>query len=460
MRTGLLKNWYASIFWLCLSGCVVICQPHSLMASNQFAKVERIVSPGGIEVWYVEEPSIPVISVTLGFRGGSVNDPEYKSGLGNFALALLDEGAGHLDGLEFRQALADRGINFNTDLSHDLVSISLQTLSKHKEEAFSLLGLALKEANFQPDAVNRIRSQILNIIAEKERDPRTIAGQRWYRDTLKNHPYAKPTEGTKKSIEAISSIDLKKWVKKNFVLENLIVGVAGDISGDEIAELIDNALIGLKDYSSVAKITDFNFPNVGSTQIIEMPLSQSVIVFGLDGLKRKDPDFYAAYVMNHILGGGSFSSRFYQEIREKRGLAYSVYSYFLTRQHGGLFLGSVSTRNDAVSQVLSIIRSEISKMEKNGVSKKELLAAKKYLTGAFPLRFDSGFKISKILVQMQLESLGIKFLGERNRLIEIVTQKDVKRVAKRLLNSEQLRVVVVGDPNNLKKSKLQDATAK
>ena len=185
-----------------------------------------------------------------------------------------------------------------------------------------------------------------------------------------------------------------------------------------------------------------------------MPLTQSVVAFGLPGLKRNDPDFYAAYIMNHILGGGSFSSRLYQEIREKRGLAYSVYSYLLPLKHGGLYLGNVSTRNDAVSQVLSIIRSEIHKMVEMGVSEEELLAAKKYLTGAFPLRFDSGFKISKILTHMQLESLGINYLRERNNLIERVTQKDVHYVAKHLLNSKQLHVVVVGNPDNLETSGL------
>lgn len=438
----------------CIFSQLAICDSHNLMASSQFAQVQRIVSPGGIEIWYVKEPNIPVISVTLGFRGGSANDPENKSGLGNFALELLDQGAGQLSGLEFRQALADRGISFSKDLSHDLISISLQTLTKHRKKAFSLLGIALKDAHFREDAVKRIRSQILNVLAEKERNPRTIAGQSWIGDALKNHPYARTIDGTKKSIESISSSDLKKWADTHFVLDNLIVGVAGNISANEISELIDNALIGLKNSSSVSKINDFDFPDVGRTQIIQMPLTQSIVVFGLSGLKRNDPDFYAAYIMNHILGGGSFSSRFYQEIREKRGLAYSVYSYLLTRRHGGLLLGSVSTRNDAVVQVLSIIRSEIVKMVNRGVSEGELLAAKKYLTGAFPLRFDSGYKISEILVQMQLESLGIDFLGKRNNLIEAVTQKDVQRVAKRLLKSEQFRVVVVGDLNNLERSGL------
>ena len=238
----LLKNWCIFILGVCVLGNAVIFEPGNLMASNQFAQVDRIVSPGGIEIWYVKEPSIPVISVTLGFRGGSANDPVNRSGLGNFALALLDEGAGSLDGIEFRRALADRGISFSKDISHDLVSISLQTLTKHSEKAFSLLGFALKDAHFEVEAVNRIRSQILNVIAEKKHNPRIIAGQRWYQDTFQNHPYGRVIDGTEESIKAITSNDLKMWVNRHLALDNLVVGVAGNIPANEIARLIDSFL--------------------------------------------------------------------------------------------------------------------------------------------------------------------------------------------------------------------------
>jgi zinc protease len=229
----------------------------------------------------------------------------------------------------------------------------------------------------------------------------------------------------------------------------LIVGASGDVTPEEIARLVDIALAGLAPHAAGAPVAEAIFPASGATRVVRMPLMQSIVVFGLPGLKRDDPDFYAAYVMNYILGGGGFTSRLYEEVREKRGLAYTVYSYLAPLEYAGLYMGGVATRNDGVAQTLEIIRAEIAHMSETGVSAAELSAAKQYLTGAFPLRLDSGGKVAGILVQMQVESLGIDYLDRRNGYMEAVTMDDIKRVAKRLLNPDRLRVVVVGDPEGL-----------
>ncbi|PPR21932.1 MAG: putative zinc protease [Alphaproteobacteria bacterium MarineAlpha10_Bin2] len=421
----------------------------ALVAAAPIAKVQRIVTPAGIEIWYVQEPNIPVISVSLGFRGGTALDPPGKSGLANFALGLLDEGAGDLDSLAFQKAIINRAIHLNSNASRDLVSVSLQTLTRNRDEAFELLGLALGDARFEAAPVERVRGQILSVLADEERNPRNIAARTWFGDVFQDHPYAQRANGTEIAVRAITPTDLREWARGRFARDNLIVGASGDVSPDEIARLIDIALAGLPAKAYPASVPEALFPSTGATQIIRMPLMQSMVIFGLPGLKRDDDDFYAAYVMNYILGGGGFTSRLYQEVREKRGLAYSVYSYLAPLQHAALYMGGVATRNDGVAQSLDIIRAEIARLAEKSVSAEELSVAKQYLTGAFPLRLDTGSKVAGILVQMQFESLGIDYLERRNGYMEAVTLDDIGRVARRLLDPARMRIVVVGDPEDL-----------
>ena len=428
---------------------LLVCALPALLAAEPIAKVQRIVTPAGIEIWYVQEPNIPVISISLGFRGGTALDPPGKSGLANFALSLLDEGAGELDSLAFQKAIINRAIHLNSNASRDLVSVSLQTLTRNRDEAFRLLGLALGDARFEAEPVERVRRQILNVLADEERDPNTILARNWFSDVFQDHPYAQRANGTEEAIRAIAPVDLKEWARGRFARDNLIVGASGDVSPDEIARLVDIALASLPAEAYPASVPEAVFPLTGATQVIRLPLMQSVVMFGLPGLKRNDDDFYAAYVMNYILGGGGFTSRLYQEVREKHGLAYSVYSYLAPLEHAALYMGGVATRNDRVAQSLDIIRAEIARLAENSVSAEELSVAKQYLTGAFPLRLDTGSKVAGILAQMQFDGLGIDYLERRNSYMEAVTLDDIGRVARRLLDPERMRIVVVGDPEDL-----------
>ncbi len=413
------------------------------------APVERVVTPAGIEIWYVREPNIPVISVSLGFRGGTALDPADKPGLTNFVLGLLDEGAGDLDSLAFQQAVVDRSIQLSGKAGRDLVTVGLKTLSRHRDEAFRLLGLALRDAHYAAEPVERVRRQILNTLANEERNPRTIAARDWFSDVFAEHPYSRRANGTDEAVRAITPEDLKTWAKDRFALDNLIVGVSGDVTPEEIARLVDIALAGLPARAASSNVPEAVFPESGATQVVRLPLMQSIVVFGLPGIKRDDPDFYAAYVVNYILGGGGFTSRLYQEVREKRGLAYSVYSYLAPLERAGLYMGGVATRNNGVTESLDIIRAEIARLAAQNISAAELSMAKQYLTGAFPLRLDTGDKIARILVQMQFENLGIDYLIRRNSYIEAVTLDDTGRVAQRLLDPDRMRVVIVGDPEHL-----------
>jgi zinc protease len=417
--------------------------------ANAFAKVETITTPKGFTVWYVREAAIPIISVSLHFQGGSALDPKGKEGLANFASSLFDEGAGELDSQAFQREIVNRAIQLHVNAGLDELMVELQTLSAKREDAFRLVGLALAHPRFDADAVERIRAQLLQVLAEGRNDPERRSAEGWYHLAFADHPYGSPTDGTEASIKAISVDDLKAFARHRIARSNVVIGAAGDVAPDEIARLIDLALGELPAEASPSSVPDAKLPPAGALRIERLDVPQSVVAFGLNGLKRDDPDFYAAYVMNYVLGGGGFTSRLYTEVRDKRGLAYSVYSYLQPMRAAGLYVGGVATQNGRVAESIALVRAEITRMAQTGVTPEELAAAKRHLTGAFALRFDTGGRIADMLVGMQVDHLGIDYFEKRNDYINAVTIEDVARVAKRLLDPDKLLVMVAGNPVGL-----------
>lgn len=412
-------------------------------------EVEQIVTPAGIEVWYVREPSIPIISLSLGFRGGAALDPTGKTGLANLAMSLLDEGAGDMNDLAFQEAVVNRAIYLGFRAGLDMLSVSVRTLSRNRDEAFRLLGLALQSPRFDPPVVERVRDQVLSSLAADARDPDTIASRKWFQAMFGDHPYARSRTGTPDDVRAVTAADLREFMRTRITRSNVIVGASGDVAPAEIARLVDLALGNLPGEGRADAIAEARYRENGTLHVVDMPIPQSIATFGLPGLKRDDPDFYPAYVMNYILGGSGFASRLTETVREERGLAYSVYSYLLALKHAGLLLGGVATRNDAIAESLELIRGELKRMADEGVSERELADAKLGMTGAFPLRFDTGEAVADFLVGMQFEGLGVDFIDNRNSFIEAVTTTDVRNVARRLLDDTGLTVVVVGAPEGL-----------
>jgi zinc protease len=414
--------------------------------------VQRVVSPGGIEAWLVEDRTNPVIALELAFRGGSSLDPPGKEGLANFVAGTIDEGSGPLDSQSFQKELNDLSISLRFNAGSDEFFGSLQTLTENKDRAFELLHFALTEPRFDDEPLGRIRGQILAGIAATREDPDTIVGRALWKELVGEHPYARRHEGTEESLMAIEKADLSRFVTERFARDNLFVGVVGDIDAEELATRLDEMFGDLPARAVPDTTPEASVNGGGATVLIEMDIPQSVVSFGQTGIKRDDPDYYAAYVVNHILGGGSFSSRLYQEVREKRGLAYSVYSFLNPRQHVGLIRGRVSTRNERVAESLDLIRGEWERMAEDGPTQEELERAKTFLTGSFPLRLSSSGAIAGMLVGIQLEDLGIDYLDRRNGLIEAITLEDVRRVSRRLLDPEALTVVVVGSPDDIEAS--------
>lgn len=412
-------------------------------------KVERVLSPGGIESWLVRDHLNPIINVRFSFRGGSALDPTGKEGLATFVSSLLDEGAGDLDTNAFRKIVEDLSISLRFNASRDRFSGRLQTLTEHRDMAFDLLTKAMTQPRFDPEPVGRLRAQILAKLRHDEENPDAIAGRALMDSLFPGHPYGRPSDGTKESVAKLTVADLRRFVADRLALDTLVIGVTGDITPEELAPLLDKTFGTLPKKAASWKIPDASPRTEGQIVVIDKTIGQSNILFADIGMKRDDPDFYVAYVMNHILGGGGFTSKLYQEVREKRGLAYSVYSYLHPMDAAALYLGGAGTANARVAETLKVVREQWRKMAETGVSAEELDHAKRFLIGSFPLRFTSSDRIASILVGMQIDDLGQDYLDRRNGFIAKVTVDDIRRVARKLLHPKRLVFVIVGQPTGV-----------
>lgn len=411
--------------------------------------IQRVKSTGGIEAWLIEDHANPIISMRFAFRGGASLDPVGEEGLAEMVSGLLDEGAGPLDSRAFQQKLEDMAITLRFDAGRDTFGGRLRTLTRHRDAALDLLRLAVTSPRFDDEPVERIRSQIQANLRRQAEDPDVTARRQLFTKLFPAHPYGRPVSGTPESIASISADHLRGFVSRRIAKKGLVIGVVGDITADDLRVALDWVFGDLPESGTDWAVADASPSPVGGTTVVETAVPQSSIVFGQRGLKRNHPDYYTAYVLNHIFGGGGFSSRLYNEVREKRGLAYSVYSALLPLDHAGLFFGGAGTRNDRAGETVDIIRREWAHMATEGPTAEELADAKLYLTGSFPLRFSSSERIAAILVAIQLDDLGIDYLNRRNSLIEAVTLDDVRRVAAEILDPEGLTFVVAGKPEGL-----------
>ncbi len=408
--------------------------------------IERVVSQSGVAAWLVEDHSLPLITVKIAFRGGSAQDPDGKEGLANLVSGLIDEGAGELDSQAFQGRMRELAISLTFQTGRDVFGGSLRTLTEHSDEAFRLLRLALNEPRFDDEPVERIRAQILNGIRANQQDPSYIARRAWLTSALPDHTYTRERTGNQDTVNGITSDDMRGYVGRVFARENLMIAVVGDIDAARLAEVLDRVFGDLPESPDLVAVPDAE-PVAGPIRrIIEMDIPQAIVRFGSGGPARSDPDFIPAFIVNHILGGGSFSSRLYTEVREKRGLAYSVYSFLLPLEHVAFFAGAVATQNERVAETIETIEAEIRRMAEEGPTEAELASAKSYLIGSYALRFDTGAKIADQLIGIQKANLGIDYINDRNGMIEAVTIEDVRRVARNLLDADGLITAIVGMP--------------
>ena len=413
----------------------------------QAADIRKIVTDKGIVAWFVPDKSVPLVALNFVFRGaGSATDPEGKAGLAEMSSALLDEGAGDIGAEEFQRALEDIAAQLSFSAGRDHYSGRLRTLSSERENAFDLLRQALLNPRFDRKPVDRIRGQLLASLKQDKENPRRISRRIWAETVFPDHPYSRPSDGTEETIPAITREDLATFVRQRFTRNRLVIGVVGDIGEEELKSALDRVFGDLPETGPDFSVPDIAPAGTGRTVVVRKPIPQSIMVLGHAGIKRDDPDWYAALLVTRVFGGGGLSSRLYEEIREKRGLAYSVYAYLAPMEYSALLAGGVATQNARAAESLSVIRAEWERLGKLGITAKELKDAKTYSNGSFPLRLGSSRGIASLLVGIQLSDLGMDYIDKRPELVNSVTLEHANRVARRLYRADDLTVVVVGEP--------------
>lgn len=410
--------------------------------------IKEVTSPGGITAWLVEEPSIPFMALELRFKGGTSLDVAGKRGATNLMVGLLEEGTGDLDAQGFARASEALAAQFGYDSNADAVSVSARVLSENRQEALDLLRMSLVAPSFPQDALDRVREQVLSGIRSDLKDPERIAGARLAEVIYGDHPYGSSGDGTIASVTELTREDMVQAHQGALAKDRLFVGVVGDITEAELGPLLDRLLGDLPDVGA-AMPAEAEVTISGGVDVVDFDTPQSVALWAQDGMARDDPDFFAAYVLNTILGGGGFESRLMTEVREKRGLTYGVYSYLVLRDLANVYMGSVATANDRVAQTVDVVQSEWARMATEGPTESEVENAKALLTGAYPLRFDGNGAIAQIMASMQMDNMPLDYIVTRNDKVNAVTADDVSRVAAELLTPDEMLFVVVGQPEGL-----------
>lgn len=410
--------------------------------------IQEITTPGGITAWLVEEPSIPFAAIEIRFKGGGSLDRDGKRGAINLMTATIEEGAGDMDAQAFAAARDGLAASLRFDVNRDSLSVSARFLTENRDQVIDLLREALINPRFDQSAIDRVRAQVLSNIRGDLTDPNSIASWTFAELGAGDHPYASDLSGTIESVTALTRDDILNAYRDVIVKDRVYVGATGDITADELASILDELLGELP--TGGAPLPDKVDPQLtGGVTVVDYNVPQSVAMFGHTGIPRDDPDFFPAFVANEIVGGSGLQSRLSLEVREKRGLTYGVGSYLVNFDHSDLMIGQMASANDRIGEAIEVIKAEWARVAEEGVTQDELDTAKTYLTGAYPLRFDSNASIARILVGMQIDGLPIDYIDTRNANVSAVTLDDVKRVVKRIYRPEDLRFVIVGQPEGV-----------
>ncbi len=416
------------------------------------APVQEVVTPGGIKAWLVEEHSLPLVAVKILFKNaGSAYDPVGREGRGELASDLLLEGAGEMNSYAFHEALESNAINLSTSVDADHFTVTLETLSEHREKAFSLMGMALTQPRFDADAIERIRAQAQSTLLRLQQNPGYQLARAWQTTAFGIHPYAKPEKGSKESLTALTREDFAAYREHYLTRANMLVAVVGDITPAELSALLDAHLSALPTaYQPDTEVPDTVMTTQTAPVMVQNDIPQTLVSFGGTGIRRNDPKYFDAFVMNYILGGsGSLISRLGLAIREEKGLTYSVNTELDPMQHTAAWTGSFATRNDQVAEALTTLKTALQAFRARGITDKELTEAKQYLTGSFLLSLDSNADVANFLIAMQLHGLGRDYLDKRNAMVQAVTKEGVNRMIERLIDPAHLLVVMVGAPKGL-----------
>lgn len=413
-------------------------------AQDKFLDIKEVTTPSGITAWLVEDHAVPVIAMKIGWRNaGAKTDPEGKEGRAQLASNTMDEGAGTLDSTAFQQALADHSITLTFDSGRDSYMANLKTLTRTKDKAFALLKLALTEPRFDTEAVDRMRDANMARVRRSLSDPGWMAARIMNDRAYEGHPYARNSGGSLTSLVAVTPEDLRAFQQNELTRERLVIGVAGDIDAETLALALED-IFGALPSAPEEGVAQVPLSNQGQGYFYAQDIPQTVVSILMPGPVRDDPDYEIVGIMDYIFGGGGFGSRLMERAREKGGLTYGIYSGLVTYDEIPGIAVNTSTENGNVTEILSLITEEMTRMKEKDVSPETLQAAKDYLIGSMPLSLSSTDAIAGLLLALQVNDLGIDYLDRKPGIVEGVTQKDIRAQAQKWLDPEAMVTVLTG----------------
>ncbi len=410
--------------------------------------IQEVTSPGGIEAWLVEEHSIPFVALEISFRGGASLDDAGKRGATNLMTGLLEEGSGDMDSRAFAEAKQELATSIGFDIYGDSISVSSRFLTENMDASTDLIAASLTDPTFSEEAIERVRGQVISHLRSRATDPDDIAGDVMAAAAYGDHPYGRYLGGTVESVTALTRDDIVAAWRNAIARDRVYVAAVGDVTPEQLGALMDKVLGDLpengKDFPP-----EVAFDPEPGVSVTDFDTPQSVARFGQPGMKITDPDFFAAFILNTVMGGSGFESRLMDEVREKRGLTYGIGTYMIDSDYTEALMGSFSTVNPRMAEAVGVVQDEWRKMAEEGITEEELEAAKLYLTGSYPLRFDGNARIAGMLVSMQMDGYSVDYPKTRNDKVNAVTLEEANRVAAELYDPDNLRFFVVGRPAEL-----------
>ena len=416
-----------------------------LSKNSDAIQFESLETKNGIKFWLIEDKALPLVSISFSFKGGSILDPVGKSGVTNLMTSLLDEGTQNFTASEYRLFKRENGIKISFSTSKERIEGTFQVVKPRLQEGFYLLHESINKAKFPINEIKKVKSQVEASIKIDNSNISTIASNKFNKFFFKDKLIGRNTKGSLETLGNISRDDIQSIYRSSFIKNRLVIGISGDIEPNLAKKYVDYVFGDLPSKKFINPISMLEDLNEGM-KIIEMKTPQTTVVFGQKGLGRKDKEYFAARVINYVLGGGGFQSRLYKEIREANGLVYSIYSYLLPYEYAGVIVGGFQTRNQNVGKTIEKVKTEWNRIKTEGITKIELQNAKTYYKGSFSRNFTSTLSIASLLMIVQYYDLGEDYFDKRDLIIDNLKLNELNNLAKNLFDSETLFFMIVGEP--------------
>ena len=441
-----LFSWVSKTLSLLCFGIIA-----SMLATTAQAgvKIQQWKTAQGAQVLFVENHDLPILDISTGFHAGSARDADNKTGVAGLTRYLMTLGAGGLSDEQIAKKMADIGATLGGSVNADQASFTLRTLSSQRERglALDIYRKILQQPDFPAAVLSREKARVIAGIQESMTQPESISNKAFYAGLYGNHPYGKDEDGDLESVKSIQANDLKQFYQQYYGAKSAVIAMIGDISRNEAEQIADSLAAGLPQAEAPAALPKVSYPTAAIEKRIPHPATQAHILLGYPGIKRGDEDYFPLYVGNYILGGGGFVSRLTEEVREKRGLVYSVYSYFMPLAELGPFQVGLQTKKEQANEALSLVRATLQEFIDKGPNEAELKAAKQNITGGFPLRLDSNSKILEYLALIGFYQLPLSYLDDFNQRVNQVTTAQIKQAFQRRIQPANMVTVVVGAEN-------------